>query len=117
MTDFLDEGRVLGIDALIADLRQFRKLEALGLSNSDIAHRMASSVEEVVKLRNTIGRGQHRLAYLPLPLRVKVLLGSHGITTLNGLLNHTDKELLAFRGLGPKTLVLIKQVICNFVGE
>jgi DNA-directed RNA polymerase alpha subunit len=110
-----DRDRLLGADAIIQDIKQFRNLEPLGLTDREIAHRMAATVKEVEQFRSLIGCGRVRLQSIGVAYGVRVLLGSRGIKTIGGLLSKTDKELLEIRGIGPLTLMKIKECICEYM--
>lgn len=119
MTNILERDRIIGADMIKAELAQFAKLQRLGLGNHDISHRMAVSVKDVHRIRQFLGSGLIKLAALEFPsrdsYRIRILLGQAHIRTLNDLLSHSDAELLAIRGLGPKTLGTIKTAICLYM--
>lgn len=111
----LDRDRVLGTDMITSEVRQFRKLSQLALSDADIAHRMAISISEVKNIRKLIGGSKTRLMDLPIKYHTRLLLGSNGIKTLGDLLAKTDAELLSIGGIGQKTLQQLKQVVCDYM--
>lgn len=115
MTDIIEKDRIIGADMIKAELSQFKKLARLGLGNHEIAHRMALPVSSVHKIRSFLGSGNVHVRELKLPYRINLLLGTIGVKTLNTLLNRSDEELLAVRGLGPKTLSSIKYSICHYM--
>jgi hypothetical protein len=119
MIDELERDRCIGADMIKSELSQFAKLQRLGLGNFEIAHRMALAPRDVHRIRRFFGSGPVKLAVLKFPsrdsYRIRILLGRAGIRTLNDLLNQHDSELLAIRGLGPKTLATIKTAICLYM--
>lgn len=115
MIDPHTQDRVLGVDAILSEVRQFRKLAPLGLSDGEIAHRMACTPLEVIQVRKLIGCKNKRLAEIPMPTRIRNLLRKNRIRTLDKLLSQSDKQLLAIRGLGAKTLKELKISICDFM--
>lgn len=110
-----DRDRILGTDAIIQDIRQFRRLEPLGLRDDEIAHRMAATIKEVAQFRALLGHGRVHLKTAGVPYGVRVLLGTKRIKTIGGLLAKTDKELLDIRGIGPLTLMKLKECICTYM--
>lgn len=115
MSDDIDRDRVMGSNLIISQLKQFKKLESLGLDDDEMAHRMAMEPREVNKVRYLIGSGRVRLAKLSIPYHSRVLLGTAKIKTIGGLLAKTDAELLKIKKLGPKTLIKIKEAICDYM--
>lgn len=116
MTDLLNKDRVLGADMVLQEIRQFRKLAPLGLSDLEMAHRMALSVYEVRKYRGLIGNASKRLKDMDLSYHLRLMLGEQGIATIGDLLSWTDKQLLALHGIGPKRLDIIKRAVCANMG-
>ena len=115
MTDRYDRDRILGTDAILQEVRQFRNLEPLGLDDAEIAHRMAATPKEVMQIRNLVGSGKVRLSSLAIAYHTRFLLGTKGIKTIGTILSKTDKELLSIKGIGPKTLSRLKEAICTFM--
>jgi hypothetical protein len=82
--------RQVGVDAVGADLRQFKKLQHL--SNADVAFRMASSLNEVKKLRKMFDQERHPLYDTGIKYSIRVILGKYGIKTTGELLALSGRD-------------------------
>lgn len=102
-----------GSDAILAELRQFKKLRHL--PDEEVAFRMVKSVREVRDLRRKFGRGKTRLRDIGFDYRIRLLLGQHNITTIAHVLAHSDGELLALPTLGQKRLRYIRETIREYL--
>lgn len=51
----IDDGRYTEVQVLIAELKQYRRLEPLDLTEEELAHRMVMTVKQVRQIRKYIG--------------------------------------------------------------
>lgn len=110
-TDKESADRVIGAEAIMRELKQFRKLQHL--SNDQVAFRMAMPLREVHALRKMFGQNKIPLTEVGLTYDTRLLLGSRRIATVGDLLRKTDEQLLAIPQLGHKKLEAIREAVRN----
>jgi DNA-directed RNA polymerase alpha subunit len=117
MTDLYDAkeraDRLVGVDAIRGELRQFKKLQHL--SNHDVAFRMAVTLREVQMLRKQFHQLDHPLYTLKIDYAIRVILGKAGIKTTGALLAQSDRQLLDLPLIGKARLAHIRRALENFL--
>lgn len=115
MTEYFGLGekdRIIGADAVIGDVRQFKKLQHL--SNQDVAFRMATSVNEVKTYRKQFKQLGYSLSEVGIDYNTRLILGTEGISTTGHLFEQSDRALLAISGIGAKRLEHIREKLKEF---
>lgn len=116
MTDLFEQehrdNRHAGASLIQQELRQFKKLQHL--SNYDVAFRMATSLDAVVKLRKQHNQLTRPLYDTSIDYAVRVILGQRGIKTTGDLFAMADRDLLAIPQIGQARLEHIRTAIKEF---
>jgi len=118
MTDLFEqewrESRPFGANLIAQELRQFKRLQHL--SDYDVAFRMASSLDEVRKLRKLYRQDKVPLYNTKIVYAVRVILGQRGVKNTGQLFALSDRDLLAFPSIGHKRLEDIRQALKDYFG-
>jgi DNA-directed RNA polymerase alpha subunit len=118
MTDLFKEehrqNRHAGAGLIAQELRQFKRLQHL--SDYDVAFRMASSVNEVRKLRKQYNQLTRPLYDTSIDYAVRVILGQRGVKTTGDLFALSDRDLLAIPQIGEARLEHIRQALKDYFG-
>lgn len=113
-TDEERSQRLIGADAIQQELKQFRRLQHL--SDHDVAFRMASTLNEVRKLRKQFHQLDHRLSSTGIDYAIRVILGERGVSTTGQLFAMSDRDLLAIPQIGRARLEHIREMLKEHFG-
>jgi DNA-directed RNA polymerase alpha subunit len=105
--------RLVGVDAVSQELKQFKKLQHL--SNEDVAFRMAESVNTIKRLRKSFHQTGYSLSEIGIDYAVRVILGANGIATIDQLFDASDRKLLAIPLIGPARVAHIREKVREFL--
>ena len=116
MTDPFEEerlnNRTTTVETIAQEARQFKRLQHL--SDYDVAHRMAKSLESVRDMRRTRNQLSRSLTEIGLPYEIRVILGTVNVKTSGQLFAFSDRELLALPRIGQARLAVIRQHLQEF---
>ena len=99
--------------AVIAqEMRQFKKLQHL--SDHEVAHRMATTPNNIRALRKARNQLNRTLIEIKLDYQIRVILGAHGIKTTGQLFRLSDRDLLAMENIGRVRLAAIRERLQEF---
>lgn len=116
MTDPFEEERLQNrtttSETIAQELRQFKKLQHL--SDHEVAHRMATSLNAVRELRKARNQLERNLREVGIAYEVRVILGAQGIKTTGALFRCSDPELLLISRIGRARLTHIREKLREF---